>query len=349
LELVTRFIVEVGIESARLLDKMSVYVLFGLLVAGALHVYVPSDWLVRNLSGGRIWPAVKASVLGIPLPLCSCGVLPTAISLRRDGASRGAVLSFLISTPTTGVDSILATYALLGKVIAVYRVLAAFLAGTLAGVVSGLVGPREAGNPPADSRNACECASCSVPERAPSSKRLLGMFHYAFVDLLGDIGRWLLIGIVVGGLITALIPDHWIHGYLGSGFRAMLVMLVVGIPLYVCSTGSIPIAAALMMKGMSPGAAFVFLLAGPATNAVAITFVARYLGRAATAIYLGTVAVSSLLLGWLLDWIWTARDLGDPEQVVGRREIFPPWLTVTASLVLVGFIGYGWLRKRTEG
>ena len=338
------FLTDVGVESARLLDKMSIYVLFGLLVAGALHTYVPSAWLVRNLSGGRLWPVVKAALVGIPLPLCSCGVLPAAVSLRRDGAGRGAVISFLVATPTTGVDSILATYALLGKVFAVYRVAASFLAATVAGIASTLTSPREQVQTTQD--EPCECGSCSLPEEAHPRDRLAAMLRYSFVDLVGDIGKWLVIGLVIGGLITALIPDEWVESYLGSGWVAMLVMLAIGIPLYVCSTGSIPIAAALMLKGMSPGAAFVFLLAGPATNAVTVTFVARYLGRVTTVVYLASLAVSSLLLGWLLDRIWAHWQWGPLDLAVEGHEIFPGWLTASASVVLVALIGFGWLARR---
>jgi len=348
LELLSRFLIEVGIESAYLLEKMSVYVLFGLLVAGALHTYVPSGWLVRNLSGGRFWPAVKASLLGIPLPLCSCGVLPAVISLRREGASRGAVIAFLVATPTTGVDSILATYALLGKVFAVFRVLASFLAGTVAGVVAGLVGSPETQESVRGEGKECGCSSCTVADQ-PRTRRFLGMLHYAFVELLGDIGKWLLIGILVGGLITALIPGHWIHQYLGSGWRAMGVMLVLGIPLYVCSTGSIPIAAALMMKGLTPGAAFVFLLVGPATNAVAITFVTRYLGKTTAAVYLGTLAVSAVALGYLLDWVWSTAGLAGAGHGAVGHELFPRALTVAASIVLVGLYGLTVWSKRRAG
>lgn len=340
------FLAEVGVESARLLEKMSIYVLFGLLVAGALHTYVPSGWLVRNLAGGRVWPAVKASIVGIPLPLCSCGVLPAAVSLRRDGAGRGAIVSFLIATPTTGVDSILATYALLGKVFAVYRVFASFVAATASGILCGLVGPAESIAPAGDAGESCGCASCELPDRAAPARRFSAMLHYAFVELLGDIGKWLIVGIVIGGLITALIPEAWIHDHLGSGLRSMLIMLVVGIPLYVCSTASIPIAAALMLKGMSPGAAFVFLMAGPATNAVAVTFVARYLGRLTTVVYLGSLVASSLLFGALLDWFWGARGLGAVDLVVRGREFLPAWLTIGASVLLAAMVGAGWLSSR---
>ncbi len=307
-------------------------------MAGVLHTYVPSDWLVRNLSGGRLWPAVKASILGIPLPLCSCGVLPTVMSLRRQGASRGAVISFLVATPTTGVDSILATYALLGKMFTVFRVLASFVAGTVSGVVAGLVGPPETQESVRDEGESCGCVSCGPTEPTPH-RRFAGMLHYAFVELLGDIGKWLLVGIAIGGLITALIPAHWIHQYLGSGWRAMGVMLVVGIPLYVCSTGSIPIAAALMMKGLSPGAAFVFLLVGPATNAVAITFVTRYLGKVTAVVYLVTLSVSAVTFGYLLDWIWGAAGLASVGREAVGHELFPRGLTVSASIVLVGLYG----------
>lgn len=301
---VLEMITGVGRESLALLYQMAPYLLFGFLVAGVLHVFVTLDSVARHLGSSSVGSVLKSVIFGIPLPLCSCGVIPAAVMLKKKGASRGSVISFLIATPITGVDSIFATYSLLGPFFMIYRIIASAVTALVAGISANFLLPRGAIIPavtePPKSSHHCEvCAAHPLHHH-----RIAELFRYAFVELLGDIWRWLLLGLLIAGVISYAIPDELIERYLGANFSSMLVMMLVGIPMYVCATGSLPIAAALMFKGMSPGAAMVFLLAGPATNAVTITVVSRELGKGAAILYVLSIAVMSLVSGAILNWLW---------------------------------------------
>jgi hypothetical protein len=306
--------------------QMAPYLLFGFAMAGVLSAVFTPAFVERHLGRRGAWQVIKASLLGVPLPLCSCSVVPVAASLRRHGASRGATLSFLASTPQTGVDSIMVTHALLGPVVTVIRVLAAAVSGVAAGLLmeaverNGTLAPGEAG--------ACGC--CGHAERP----RWLRMLRYAFITLPWDIGRSMLLGILLSAALSAIIPDNYFADTLPPGILSMLAMLAVGIPLYVCSSGSVPIALALVRMGVSPGAALVFLISGPATNAATVTTVWKILGRAATAVYLGTIAAVALLAGWALDLL-PARL---PVQVVPPHchpEEVSWWTHAMAALLLI--------------
>jgi uncharacterized membrane protein YraQ (UPF0718 family) len=330
-------------ESYFLLIKMAPYLLFGYLFAGLIHIFINQEMVSKHLGKSNIFSVIKASLFGIPLPLCSCGVIPAAMSLRKEGASRGAVLSFLISTPTTGVDSIFATYSLMGGLFTIYRIIASFVTGVLSGIGANLL----IKEPMAPQEEKSKCKLCPEEHEHvhPVSHKLKGGFTYAFGDLLSDTGGPLLLGLLVGGVLTYFLPGDFISRYLGSGIMAMFVMLVVGTPMYVCATASIPIAAALILKGINPGAAFVFLVAGPATNVVTMTVVAKSLGKGALAIYLGSIAFSSIALGLLLDKIYVYFYQGEAVRtMLPHRELLPPWLEIGASIVLVTLIIYNFLR-----
>jgi uncharacterized protein len=330
-------------EAYFLFNKMAPYLLFGYLFAGVLHIFVRTETISRHLGKSSFLSVVKASLFGIPLPLCSCSVIPAAMSLRKEGASRGAVLSFLISTPTTGVDSILATYSLLGWFFTAYRVIASFLAGVFSGILANMLLKE---GPPTHRSGPGECKLCGADERDRRHphghgivERIIGVIRYAFVDLLEDTGPALISGILVGGAITFFMPDSFIENYLGSGIVSMLVMLVVGIPMYVCATASIPIAAALMLKGLAPGAAFVFLVAGPATNIVTMAVVARNMGRGALAIYLGSISFSSVIMGLCLNFIWGYFYAAGPiHHIVHNEMLIPARAGLFASFLLLALI-----------
>lgn len=335
------------VSTLSLLNAMAPYLLFGFLAAGVLHLFISTEVIARHLGRGNLMSVVKASLFGVPLPLCSCGVIPAAMALRRGGASRGATISFLISTPTTGVDSILATWSLLGPLFAAFRVVASFITGIVGGLFVNLFSPE--GHPAAPAKPAesaptcftCGDEDCDTPHGMLAKAR--AVFAYAFVELLGGIRNWLVLGLLIGGLIAFLIPDDFFATYVGRGWGAMLAMLLVGIPLYVCATGSIPIAAALMLKGLSPGAAFVFLLAGPATNAVTITVVGKELGRKFVAIYLGAITVCALGFGWLLDRLWSA-DWAVAYHLHQHGGEGWAWLNITSSVVLVALLLFSYVR-----
>jgi uncharacterized membrane protein YraQ (UPF0718 family) len=287
------------------------FIVLGLIVAGLLRTFLDPALVARQLGRGRLRPVVMASVLGVPLPLCSCGVLPAALAIRKQGANDGAVTSFLVSTPATGVDSIAITYALLGPIMAIVRPIVAFISGVATGLVQALSSGSKATAPtPAAGAEACEVdACCSGADCPPEEhaahhgfvRRVGAGLRYGFVELLGEISGWFLLGVLIAGVITFLVPEELIGKYSGGGLVTMLVMLVVGVPLYVCSSASVPIAAALIVKGLSPGAALVLLMAGPATNATSLTVVGGMLGRRAAAIYIAGISVCAVLMGLLLD------------------------------------------------
>jgi uncharacterized membrane protein YraQ (UPF0718 family) len=335
-------------ESYFLLNEMAPYLLFGFFFAGVIHIFIDQETVARHLGKSNVFSVIKAALLGIPLPLCSCGVIPAAMSLRKEGASRGAVLSFFISTPTTGVDSIFATYSLMGGLFTVYRIIASFVTGVLSGITANFLIKEE--TPPQEEKPKCKLCEEEHEHVHPVSHKITGGITYAFRDLLSDTGGPLLVGLLIGGAISYFLPDEFISAYLGSGIIAMFVMLIVGIPMYVCATASIPIAAALIFKGINPGAAFVFLVAGPATNVVTMTVVAKNLGRKALVIYLSSIAFCSIALGLLLDAIFAYFYHGEAVRtLMPHRELLPGWLEVGASIVLVALIIYNFflsLRNR---
>jgi len=330
------------------------FILLGFFVAGLVKSLLPEEAVARHLGGNGSGSVFKAALFGIPLPLCSCGVIPAAIGLKKQGAGKGATSAFLISTPETGVDSIAVTYALLDPLMTLFRPLAAFITAVTAGLLENLL---PGGAPVQAASIECAGGSCCgkierMPARSPLAKRLRGGLTYAFGEMLGDIGKWLLIGIGVAGVISALIPDGFIERYLSGGIAPMLVMLVAGVPLYVCASASTPIAASLVLKGLSPGAALVFLLAGPATNSATMTAVARYLGKRSLAIYLFSIAGCSLLLGLILDGIYGAAGLKLSAAIGRGGESLPGWLSLGSTVLLLLLLGIQyrpWKRGTCEG
>ncbi|MFH1891824.1 MAG: permease [Candidatus Zixiibacteriota bacterium] len=325
-------VIHVAEEFWSVLADMAPYLLFGFLVAGVLSVAVSPRFVEKHLGGRGFWPVFKASALGVPLPLCSCGVIPVAASLRKHGASRGATTSFLLSTPQTGVDSIMVTFSLLGPIFALFRPLVALVTGLIGGqLVDSFDKTRDLNMLPMMSD------SMSNNMNAPQGNALKRIFSYGFVALPQDISKSLLIGLVAAGLIAAVIPDDFFLGLLGAGFASMIVMMLLGIPLYVCATASVPIAAALILKGISPGAALVFLVTGPATNAATITTIWKVLGKKTTFIYLATVAVTALASGFLLDQIMTVSDVHHDH---GSHGMLPGWSGTASALLLLAILGY---------
>jgi len=265
------------------------------------------------------------------------------VSLRKQGASNGATTAFLISTPESGVDSISITYALLDPIMTVARPFVAFATAAAAGIAENLFNPKgEAAritpdlSCPIDS--CCDGINCSPKEHKRHHtfrEKLQAGFKFAFSDLWSDLAGWFLFGLLLAGLITALIPDDVFGRYLGAGLPAMLLMLAVGIPLYICATASTPIAAALILKGVSPGAVLVFLLAGPATNIASLTVLTGILGKRATAIYLTTIAVSAVFFGWVVDQVYASLGLSAQAMVGQASEIIPSWAGLLGALIIL--------------
>ncbi len=329
--LLVDFVWGVAKHSFDLLMDMGPYLLLGFFVAGILHEFISAEQIAKHLGKSSFGSVLKSTIFGIPLPLCSCGVIPPTMALRKAGASRGSVLSFLIATPTSGVDSIAATYSLLGLPFAIYRVIASFFAAIFSGVAANVFDK----SPDEQKIEAVHDDTHEKTDIVSRSKRVL---HYAFIELIGEIGKWLVIGILIGGLITYILPENFFGETLPPGLLTILVMVLISVPIYVCATGSIPIAAALMMKGLNPGAAFVFLLAGPATNSVTITVISKFLGKKSTIIYLVTLILSSVGLGLLLDVVWTRLGFGVSMQHVHEHQLLPLWLEWTSAILILLFL-----------
>lgn len=325
-------------DSFTLLLEMAPYLLLGLFMAGILYIIFPRRKIEQHLGGKGLGSVVKAALFGVPLPLCSCGVVPIALSLRRRGAGRGSVISFLISTPTSGVDSILATYALMGPLFAIFRPIASFFLGIFAGQLANtVVEPEDKTGEKMPNDNSCEICPVMTEHQHSVVEKTKAMLRYGFVELVADIGKWLVIGIIIGGIISYLLPVEIVEKYLGKDVWAMLAMLVVGIPLYVCATGSIPVVAPLIAKGLNPGAALVFLIAGPATNAVAVTVVAKTLGKKGVIVYLLSIIIGSIALGFIFNYLWHL--LGARiDLITGQTELLPLWLKYISSFILIALI-----------
>ena len=314
---------------------MSPYLLFGFFAAGLLSVFISPAVVERHLGGAGFWPLLKASAFGVPLPLCSCGVIPVSMSLNKHGASKGATVAFLLSTPQTGVDSVLVTYSLLGPVFAVFRPLAALVTGLIGGSAVEIFKDKSAEAP----GQTCTDSCCDEKEQKPKIVRAL---HHGFFTLPGDIGKAMLAGLIVASLISAVVPEDFFAPLLGGGIFAMLVMMALGIPVYVCATASVPVAAALMAKGVSPGAAMVFLMTGPATNAAAFMTLWASLGRRTAIVYLITVACCSIAAGLLLDHIWAGLDTA---AVSKAGWMLPGYVKNICAVLLFAVLGSAILKK----
>ena len=304
------WLAQLALESWTILKESAAFILVGFLIAGVLHVLLArgrwADWL-KGLGARSV---VLASAIGLPLPLCSCSVLPAAVSLRKRGAGKGAVLSFLISTPETSVQSVLLTYSLLGPFMAVIRPVAACITALVAGLAENFVEAR-APSEPAEPEDQPECDECASRDATGPEDRVtwLDGQRHAFVDIFDDVVGWMLLGIVVAAGIQVAVPGFVLEAVFGPPLQAILVMLVIGVPLYVCAESSTPIAAVLIAQGVNPGAALVFLLAGPATNLGTLGLLTRQLGRRTVAIYLTTIVVISVLMGLMVDWFFEAREI----------------------------------------
>lgn len=330
------------------------YLFLGFGVAGLLNVLIPDHKIIDYLgtSAGKVRSVINASLAGLPLPLCSCGVIPAAMSIRKRGANRGATLSFLISTPQTGVDSIAITYALLDPLMTVFRPLATLVTALAAGLANNLLLEEEPELKQAREKNEIKnmgekhAENCNFKESIKT--KVLAGLRYAYIELPGEIAKWMLLGIVIAGFISYIVPDTLIQEYLGGGIRSMLVMLLIGIPLYICATASTPLAASLVAKGMSPGTAFVFLLAGPATNAATITMVVRFLGKRSAALYLGIIAICSLGAGILLDWLYLKLGISVTANIGNAADMLPHELKTGFALLLLPLMLYGALQEEKE-
>lgn len=311
--------------------EMSPYLLFGFFMAGLLSVLVSQPMVERHLGGRGLWPLLKASLFGIPLPLCSCSVIPVSMSLHKHGASKGATIAFLLSTPQTGVDSILVTLSLLGPVFAIFRPFAALATGLVGGTLVDIFGHNGGTESGAPEKCTDECCHHKQPSR------VIRGLKYSFITLPRDIGKPMLIGLIVAAFISALVPANFFADKLGTGIFAMVVMMFLGIPVYVCATASVPIAAAMILKGLSPGAALVFLMTGPATNAASFATIWKVLGRSTALIYIATVAGCALAGGIILDSIAAGMNI---QIAHGAHKMLPDAVKYASAIALLGVLAY---------
>ena len=288
-----------------LLDAMSIYILIGLLIAGILKQLIPDDFVVKHLGKGSVSSVLKATIFGIPLPVCSCSVIPLAQGLRKEGASKGAVQSFLISSPITGVDSILATFSFFGLLFTIFRVISSIMIAIIVGLIQNFVDKDESSLKKEDEVvSSCGCtSSCSSTETKIEKKKFSfkSAFSYAYVTLFVDMVKPLFIGLLFGAIFTTFAPKEYTSLLFENQILTYIVIMLFSMPLYVCATASLPIAAALMMEGMSAGAAFIFLTAGPATSAITMSVVYKTLGKTSLIIYLSTIGVLSFIFGFAFD------------------------------------------------
>jgi len=320
--------------------QMSPYLIFGFLAAGVLHVLVSPEWMRRHLGGRGIMPVIKSVLLGVPLPLCSCGVIAVTASMRRQGAGRGAATGFLLATPQTGVDSIAATWGMMGPAMGIFRPLVALITGIIGGAIASFFDKEETTAPV----YTISCADGCDDEHAP--RNFIEVLRYGLVTLPRDIAKPLIIGVIIAGLIAALTPPDLLAPYIGGGILAMIIMTVVGIPLYVCATASIPVALSFMHLGASPGAALAFLIAGPATNAATIATVWKVLGRTTAVIYLGTVFFGAIISGVIFDALSKVWDIPIAHDMAAAHRHEPEsalmnifWAILLAVIILNSMYG----------
>ena len=320
-------------EFITLFSEMAPFLLLGFLLAGILHVWVPNHLYVPKISKSNFVSVLWAALFGVPLPICSCGVIPTSIALRKEGASKGASVSFLISTPATGVDSILATYSLLGLPFAILRPIAAFVTALFGGVFTNIATRGERDDvrvqnetvdfDDCDTDHHCGCGHCEEEDHdhhehcgcgehgcgcesrdvhaMSFGQKVAETFRYGLVNMVGDVSKWLCIGLVLGALISAFVPNELFLTLRDYPLLCMLAVLVLAMPMYTCATGSIPLALALVAKGITPGAALVLLMAGPATSIASMLVVGKAFGKRTLVAYLLSIAVGAIGFGLIVD------------------------------------------------
>lgn len=330
-----------GKELFVILSEMAPYLLLGFFFAGLLHLLFPKKKVRKYMGQNNFRSIFNAALVGIPLPLCSCGVIPTSISFYKHGASKASTVSFLISTPQTGVDSIFVTYSMLGLPMAIIRPIVAFITGLLGGLVTKKMDPEKA---------EVALGNNDIDDEMPKGffPKIKEMFRYSFLEFLQDISTWLIVGLLIAAVIAVLVPDDFFADKIPNQFVGMLAMLIISGPIYICATASVPVAAVLMLKGFSPGAALVLLMAGPATNAATITMIGKVLGKKSLFSFIGTVIAGALLSGLFIDYVLPPRWFIISEHFghLGHtHEMLPEWLKIGSAMLLTLLIINGYIQK----
>jgi uncharacterized protein len=324
------FVLDILKETWILFLEMAPYLMLGLLFVGLLNLFFNKELIIKYVGKNNFMSILKSALFGIPLPLCSCGVVPSAVYMAKNGASKGSVVSFLISTPQTGIDSIIATYGMMGWVFAIFRPFAALIMGIAGGVTVMFMKEKDKENnisfdtyEVSDDTFTDDCCDDDEQKSKDIKEHFLNIkdkfkkfFNYSFVEFLDDISVQFVIGLIISGIIAYSIPEGFFdNSSINNGIAGMLLMILVGVPMYVCATASIPIAVTLMMKGFSPGVAFVFLAVGPATNAASFTIIMNVLGKKIAAIYVIMISVTAIIFGFLLDYLFSLLSI-DPFRML---------------------------------
>ncbi len=309
-------------------ESLGIWFLLGLLIAALMHGFVPDSLFKRWLGKNSFLNVIKAAFIGVPMPLCSCGVVPTVIALKKKGASNSSCLSFLISTPQTGVDSLLVSAAFLSWPFAIFKLISAFVIGILGGGIHHLLQQKHAA--PAIE----EETSPTQPHQRASLKEL---YDFAINDLFYNLWKWMLAGIIAAALIsTFLSADFMANSLFADPLYGSIAALFLSIPLYVCATSSVPIAAALVLKGMSPAVAIVFLIAGPATNIATIGLIYKSFGKLFTTVYLASVSIGSIVCAVFFGSVITIH-LPDKVHHHGGANMIELIGAVVFALLLLSF------------
>ena len=354
-------------EIIHIINEMSPYLLVGFLLAGLMHAFIPQQYYSKYLAKPNFRSVLNATLFGIPLPLCSCGVIPTAMSLRKEGASKGAATSFLIATPQTGVDSIIATSSLMGVAYAIIRPLAALITALLGGSLVNTFDKNNDDTPNnehvenhechchehEEEHHECHCHEHEEHHEEEKSfvQKIKSALEYGFVDMMEDIGKWLIIGLIVAGLITVFVPAEAFKVFEGNTALSMLLVLAIAIPMYVCATGSIPIAVALIMKGLTPGAGLVLLMAGPACNMASMLVVKKVMGTKTLVIYLASIIIGSIAFGAAIDFMQFNGIIDFTANLVNsaHSEEGSSWIAWISTGILIALLINALVINRLKG
>ena len=325
-------------EFVSMLNEMSPYLLLGLFIAGVLHVFLKKEKLIKFLGTSNTKSVIYSALIGIPLPLCSCGVIPTGVSLYKEGASRGASVAFLISTPQTGIDSFAVTWSMMSLPFAIVRPIIAFITGIFGGIVTNSM-VDESATKEFGMNFTKDITSYSALKK---ENKIVALLRYAYIEFLADIAKWLVIGLLIAAFISVIIPNDFFVNYLHNPFLSMLAVLVISAPLYTCATGSVAVAVALMAKGLSPGAALVLLMAGPATNAAAIAVLHKVFGRKTLIIYVVSTILGALFFGTIIDYLlphsWFT--IASCHANHNHAGMLPAWISYSTSIILGSLLLY---------
>ena len=269
--------------------EMAPFLLLGFLLAGLLSLFISKELIKKHLSNKSKYAVIKSVILGIPLPVCSCGVIPLAASIREKGASKGSTASFVTSTPQTGIDSIIITYDMMGMTFALIRVSVAFISGIITGLIVDFF---------KNKKNDYYFSENDFHDF--KRRKIKDGLKYAFYNLPKSLFKPLIIGILFASLISTFIKDDYFISY-NSTFAEIIFISLISIPMYICSTASVPLALSFINLGISPGAVLIFLIIGPATNTVTLTTLWKIIGKKETILFIGSIIINAVIFGILLN------------------------------------------------